>query len=84
MARSFSLECSYEMISGILYRRWEEPDGREVRHLLLAPKSIQEEILRSLHDLPTAGHFGVKKTMARVRQLTILLAELKIVCGELV
>lgn len=36
--------------------------------LYITPKAIQDDVLRNLHDSPTAGHFGVKKTLARVRQ----------------
>ena len=59
---------SIVMVNGILYRRWEGPYGKEERHLYLTPKAIYDDILRNLHDLPTSGHFGVKKTLARVRQ----------------
>ena len=60
--------ASIEMIGGILYRRWEDACGRNVEHLYLTPKVVQDDVLRNLHDSPTAGHFGLKKTLARVRQ----------------
>ena len=56
------------MVNGILYRRWEGPYGKEERHLYLTPEAIYDDILRNLHDLLTSGHFGVKETLARVRQ----------------
>ena len=59
---------SIEMVDGILYRRWEDASGRDVKYLYVTPKAIQDDVLRNLHDSPTAGHFGVKKTLARVRQ----------------
>ena len=59
---------SIEMVDGILYRRWEDASGRDVKYLYLTPKAIRDDVLRNLHDSPTAGHFGVKKTLARVRQ----------------
>ena len=59
---------SIEMVDGILYRCWEDAGGRDVKYLYVTPKAIQDNVLRNLHDSPTAGHFGVKKTLARVRQ----------------
>ena len=59
---------SIEMVDGILYRRWEDASGRDVKYLYLAPKVIQDDVLQNLHDSPTAGHFGVKKMFAYVRQ----------------
>ena len=59
---------SIVMIDGVLHRRWEGPYGNEVKHLYLTPKAIYDDVLQNLHDLPTGGHFGVKKTLARVRQ----------------
>lgn len=60
--------ASIDLVDGILYRRWEDASGREVKYLYLTPKALQDDVLRNLHDSPTAGHFGVKKTLARVRQ----------------
>ena len=57
-----------EMVDGIQYRRWEDASGRDVKYLYLTPKVIQDDVLRNLHDSPTAGHFEVKKTLAPVRQ----------------
>ena len=59
---------SLKLIGGLLYRCWESDDGRNTTHLLVAPKSIHNEILGQLHCSTTAGHFGVKKTAARVNQ----------------
>ena len=59
---------SLEIIEGIMYRRWEDPDGRESKYLLVAPKSLRSDILHQLHSSRTAGHLGVKKTAARVHQ----------------
>jgi hypothetical protein len=60
--------ASIAVVDGILYRRSEDASGREVKYLYLTPRAIQYEVLRNLHDYLTAGHFGMKKTLARVRQ----------------
>ena len=59
---------SLEVVDGILYRRWEDAEGYKAKNLLLAPKSIWNEILQHLHNSSTAGHLGIKKTVARVRE----------------
>lgn len=35
---------------------------------LVVPESLRSKVLNECHDDPTAGHFGVKKTVNRVRQ----------------
>ena len=58
---------SLVMKQDILYRKWESTDGKEAKLQLIVPKSLREEILTQLHNHPTAGHFGVTKTMQRVK-----------------
>lgn len=35
----------------------------------LVPREMREKVLKECHDAPTAGHFGVSKTLDRVKQL---------------
>ena len=51
---------------GLLYRRWESP-GRGERFQLIAPSAIQSEIFRQLHTVRQGGHFGLRHTVAVVR-----------------
>ena len=53
---------------GVLYRRWESVSGDKEHWQLVVPNSLKEDILRQVHDGPTAGHLGTKKTLARVRE----------------
>ena len=57
-----------QLIDGVLYRRWEHNNGRQQRLLPVLPKVLQEEAMQQLHDNPTSGHFGYKKTLLRVRE----------------
>jgi len=41
---------------------------KEQREFLLVPKTLQMEVIRLHHDHPTAGHFGVLKTLKRLQQ----------------
>ena len=59
---------SLEVVDGILYHRREDAEGHQAKNLLLAPKSIWNEILQHLHNPSTAGHLGIKKKVARVRE----------------
>ena len=59
---------SLEVVDGILYRRWEDAEGHHAKNLLLAPKSIWNEILQHLHNSSTAGHLGIKTRLARVHE----------------
>ncbi|XP_038058673.1 uncharacterized protein LOC119729953 [Patiria miniata] len=52
---------------GILQRRWESHDGREVHWQTVVPQEYREEILREMHAVRTSGHLGTKRTMTKVR-----------------
>ena len=53
---------------GVLYRKWEYPIGKSYIKQLILPKELREEVVKDLHCSPTSGHFGVNKTLARVKQ----------------
>ena len=52
----------------LLYRRWESEKGDQITWQMVIPKSLKEKVLRNLHATKTAGHLGVKKTEARIRE----------------
>ncbi|UYV66976.1 hypothetical protein LAZ67_4003508, partial [Cordylochernes scorpioides] len=56
----------FEVVDGVLYKRNYEPYGRQ--RLLVLPKQMRLEILKNLHDAPTAGHLGFAKTYDRARK----------------
>ncbi|MCP4487896.1 MAG: DDE-type integrase/transposase/recombinase [Gammaproteobacteria bacterium] len=52
-----------------LYRTEFDYDTRKTRkHRLVVPQSLQEEILSAMHDDVFSGHFGLYKTMERIRR----------------
>ncbi|UYV69417.1 K02A2.6-like, partial [Cordylochernes scorpioides] len=55
----------YEMLKGTLYKKKFDPLGNQ--HLLVITKHLRLELLKSLHDAPTAGHLGFSKTYERVK-----------------
>ncbi|GFW34934.1 retrovirus-related Pol polyprotein from transposon 297 [Trichonephila clavipes] len=46
----------------------ESEDGKTFRWQLVLPRSRIPEVLKELHGSPTGGHFGVMKTLHRVRE----------------
>ena len=52
----------------MLYRKWESDDGRSSRWQLVLPKSRVSDVLKELHSSSTGGHFGVMKTLQKVRE----------------
>jgi hypothetical protein len=59
-------ERGYVMCHGILYRYAPYSDTEEAQ--LVVPQSQVPEILREYHDSPLAGHYGVEKTVMKIRQ----------------
>ncbi|MEW8092393.1 MAG: integrase zinc binding domain-containing protein, partial [Candidatus Thiodiazotropha endolucinida] len=53
---------------GILYqKRWTYHPESTLTLQLLVPKTMRKEIIRNNHDTFLAGHFGVNKTINRIR-----------------
>ena len=52
--------------NGVLYYQWEETNFS--RNLLIVPDTLKEEVLRHCHDIPSAGHLGIRKTYKKIKQ----------------
>ncbi|GBM77786.1 Retrovirus-related Pol polyprotein from transposon 17.6 [Araneus ventricosus] len=57
---------NYLLKDGVLYKKTFDPMGQQ--WLLVVPKQLRGDILRSLHDVPTAGHLGFSETYDRIRR----------------
>ncbi|GBL65279.1 Transposon Ty3-G Gag-Pol polyprotein, partial [Araneus ventricosus] len=57
---------SYQMRNNVLYKRNYDPMGQQ--WLLVIPKQLRRDVLKSLHDAPTSGHLGFAKTYDRIRR----------------
>ncbi|KAJ8006814.1 hypothetical protein DPEC_G00111130 [Dallia pectoralis] len=53
---------------GVLQKGWKQPATGEMTWQVVVPKELQGEVLQQLHGGVGAGHFGVSKTLKRVRQ----------------
>ncbi|KAJ8942551.1 hypothetical protein NQ318_021953 [Aromia moschata] len=52
---------------GLLHRKWESPYRVSAVYQLVLPKARIHQVLEELHSSPSGGHFGVTRTLARVR-----------------
>ncbi|CAG9827566.1 unnamed protein product [Diabrotica balteata] len=52
----------------LLYRTFENDDGTESKIRLIVLKSKVSEVLRQLHNSASGGHFGITKTLPKVRE----------------
>ncbi|GFX11712.1 hypothetical protein TNCV_4340581 [Trichonephila clavipes] len=66
--RYCALWDSLHLRNGVLYRKWESDDGKTFRWQLILPKTRVSTVLKELHGSPTGGHFGVMKTLQKVRE----------------
>lgn len=51
-----------------LYRLWEGSVDSQAHLQLIVPKKQRSEVLQQLHGIATSGHFGVNKTLQRLKQ----------------
>ncbi|GFU82985.1 retrovirus-related Pol polyprotein from transposon 412 [Trichonephila clavipes] len=66
--RYWALWDSLPLRNGVLYRKWESDDGKTSRWNLILPKTRVSTVLKELRVSPTGGHFGVMKTLQKVRE----------------
>ncbi|GBM57834.1 Retrovirus-related Pol polyprotein from transposon 297 [Araneus ventricosus] len=66
--RYWALWDSLHLKDGVLYRKFESDDGSSCRWQLILPQSRNQEILQETHDSASGGHFGIMKTLRRIRE----------------
>ena len=58
------------LVDGVAYRQYMPGPCEDVIVVLLIPLALRGDSLHSCHSAPGAGHQGVVKTLARMRQET--------------
>jgi len=58
---------SLQLREDLITRKWKSPDGKSLVYQIIVPNSCKESVLQELHDSRGRGHFGVNRTLARVR-----------------
>ncbi|UYV64930.1 K02A2.6-like [Cordylochernes scorpioides] len=64
----WSLWDSLEFRGGVLYRKWESDDGQHFEWKMILPQSRVPSVLKELHNSPSGGHFGIAKTLGKVKE----------------
>lgn len=52
----------------LLQRRWESPDGSKIIWQIVVPSKKISDILSEAHNSPSGGHFGINKTLSKIRE----------------
>lgn len=53
---------------GVVYKLWFSKGGEPSRLLLLAPKTLREDIIKNAHGGMSGGHMGIAKTCQQVQR----------------
>jgi hypothetical protein len=48
--------------------KWETQNGNKLKLQLILPEQKRIEVMTFFHDMPTAGHLGVEKTLEKVKE----------------
>ncbi|KAJ8944180.1 hypothetical protein NQ318_016160 [Aromia moschata] len=67
LKKSQKKDSDLKLIRNWLKNGWESPDGVSAVYQLVLPKARIHQVLEELHSSPSGGHFGVTRTLARVR-----------------
>ena len=51
----------------LICRKWEDMSTNQTSYQYIVPYSERRNVLRQYHDERTAGHFGIRKTLSKVR-----------------
>ena len=66
--RLFQLWDQLLVKNGFLWRRYEGAEDQEVILQLVVPKARHAEVLKDLHEGVLAGHLGIEKMLARLKE----------------
>jgi len=54
--------------NGVLYKKWESPNSKSEILQVVVPYNRINQILITAHDSPSGGHFGINKTLDKIRK----------------
>ncbi|GFW62489.1 retrovirus-related Pol polyprotein from transposon 412 [Trichonephila clavipes] len=66
--RYWTLWDSLHLRNSVLHRKCESDDRKIYGWQFILPKTRASSVLQELHGSPTGGHFGVMKTIHKVRE----------------
>ena len=53
----------------LLVRRWDELGTDQFKWQVVVPLNLRRDVLRYAHDVKTAAHLGIRKTLSKVRPM---------------
>jgi len=53
---------------GVLFKKWESPNFKSEVFQIIVPKDFIGQIMEEAHDSVSGGHFGVNKTLEKIRK----------------
>lgn len=56
-----------ELHDGLVHRRWKAPGRGSDLLQLLVPRELRQQVLQTVHGSVGAGHYGIAKTLRRLR-----------------
>lgn len=59
---------SLRLSDGVLWRRWESANGSSTSWLYVIPRSLRDPVMSEAHGSIASCHFGIKKTLCRLRE----------------
>lgn len=59
---------SLVVLDGVLRRQWESTDGKEIKYQTVLPSNRRKEVLKEIHDGMSGCHFGIRKTLEKLRE----------------
>ena len=59
---------SLRVENALLKRAWESSDGKHTTMQLMVPATRTKEVLREMHNGGSGAHFGMNKTLSKVRE----------------
>jgi alpha-mannosidase len=59
------------IVNGIVYRKWESNGNHFDLHIVL-PSKLRTIVLNKLHNTVTGGHFGIRKTLSKVKEIFLV------------
>ena len=67
------LSVCYYLDEGLLMRKWRPPEAPadhewEEHHQIVLPVEYRKDVLKYAHEIPMAGHLGIKKSKDRILQ----------------
>lgn len=67
--KAYWLQWDSLVIHGsVLKRKWESENGKSTTMQTIVPHALRKDVLKELHNGSSGGHFGINKTISKIRE----------------